>query len=118
MGDTPKEVFDQVQTVVQKRLEALQEQRDAATARLHDAQRLARRSELWAPGGDGPDLLAKALEQLGDGTDTGRWAAVVGDVIESITLHTDRVEWKTRSGKVIPRDRMKPGRPRKSAAAA
>lgn len=118
MGDTSKEVFDQVQATVQKRLEALQEQRDGAIARLHDAQRLARRSELWAPGGDGPDLLAKALEQLGDGTDTGRWAAVVGDVIESITLHTDRVEWKTRSGKVIPRDRMKPGRPRKSAAAA
>lgn len=118
MGDTPKEVFDQVQATVQKRLEALQEQRDGAIARLHEAQRLARRSELWAPGGDGPDLLAKALEQLGDGSDTGRWAAVVGDVIESITLHTDRVVWKTRSGKVIPRDRMRKGRPRSAMSAA
>ena len=47
---------------------------------------------------DGPDLLANALEKIGHGTDVGKWAVVVGDLIECITLHPNRVEWNSRTG--------------------
>jgi hypothetical protein len=99
---------------VQDVIDALLDTRNAAVERLTRAERQLDREAIWAPGGKGTDMLAEALESLGNGEDAARWNRVVADVIERVTLHWDRIEVVMKSGQVYDRPRQVPGRPKKT----
>ena len=97
---------------VQKEVEALLAGREEASERLGAAERRAAREALWAPGGEGPDMLADVLEQLGDGedTDTGRWQRILADVLDEIRLTPERIIFVPKVGEPIERPRPRRGR--------